>query len=116
MTTRNLRTVLSCAAIAATVLVASADTEPFTLPMNLAPTAAEFERFARLDANNDKNQWTYDDYNACLSYKGNSNKANDWVFIPFKVTSSDTSLKASVDALATGADGWFYEKFKHVVK
>ena len=115
MTTRNLRTVLSCAAIAATALVASADTEPFTLPMNLAPTAAEFERFARLDANNDGNQWTYNDYNACLSYKGNNKNANDWVFIPFKVTSSDTSLKASVDALATGADNWYNEKFELAV-
>lgn len=115
MATHNLRAVLSCAAIAATALIASAETEPFTLPMNLAPTEAEFERFVRLDANNDGNQWTFDDYNGCLSYKGNKNTGNDWVFIPFEVSSSDTNLKASVDALATGAAGWYYEKFELAV-
>lgn len=115
MATHNLRVALSCAAIAATALIASAETEPFTLPMDLAPTQAEFERFVRLDANNDGNQWTFDDYNGCISYKGNKNTGNDWVFIPFEVSSSDTNLKASVEALATGANGWYYEKFELAV-
>lgn len=115
MATYYLRAALSCAAIAATAIIANAATEPFPLPMDLPPTAAEFEKFVRLDANSDENQWIFDENNGCISYKGNKNKANDWVFIPFAVSSSDTNLKASVEALATGANGWIFEKFELAV-
>lgn len=115
MATHHLRTVLSCAAIAATAIMAEAATDPFSLPMNLPPTAADFEKFVTLDDNADGNEWTFDETNGCISYKGNKNKANDWVFIPFAVSSSDTNLKASVEALATGANSWYFESFELAV-
>lgn len=102
--------------IAATALAAAATaaaTQPFPLPVSLRPTADEFGRLTVLNANNDAKQWQYDEDEQCIFYAYSSTKdADDWVFVPVELTAGHSWLKVSVEALATGASGWYDENFE----
>lgn len=97
----------------ASAFAAEGDVQPFTLPMSLRPTLAEFERFTTLNANNDTREWQFNEDENCIYYSYSSTKdADDWVFIPFELSAGDTYLKVSVEALASGVAQWYDENFE----
>ena len=98
--------------IGAATAIAAEEVQPFSLPMSLQPSQAEFDRFATLNANNDAKEWHYNEEEGYIYYSYSSTKdADDWVFIPVVLTEKDTYLKVALDALATGASGWYDESF-----
>lgn len=68
--------------------------DAFTLPVALTPTTAEAANFVIIDANGDNKEWTCT--NGVIQYGWNSEKAaDDWFFIPVRLTSVDKMLQVS---------------------
>ncbi len=110
----SLRSLILGATVVCAVTASAADeVQPFTLPMSLQPTQAEFDRFTTLNANNDLKEWQFNDEENFIYYAYSSTKdADDWVFIPVTLTAKDTYLKVSIEALASGASGYYDENFE----
>lgn len=113
MMNHYLRTMLLSAALTAASATMLAETQPFTLPVDILPTPDEFARFTTLNANGDAKEWNFDKDKYELYYSYNSSKAaDDWIFIPVTVTAADTYLKVSLEALSSGANSWYWEHFE----
>lgn len=71
--------------------------QPYTVPMMLEPTQADFNRFIVHDNNRDGKTWKYMTA-GYIKYDYNDNMdADDWAFIPFNLTDAQNFLKLSVE-------------------
>ncbi|MDE5942465.1 MAG: hypothetical protein K2H14_10185, partial [Muribaculaceae bacterium] len=78
---------------------ASVVTQPFSLPMFVVPEDDEFARFIPLDANGDGTSW-YCSY-GYMKYDYNmNNAADDWLFIPFTLTTGESIMTLSLEMRA----------------
>ena len=78
----------------------SVDAGVFSVPFVLTPTADDFDKFEKLDANEDgiTLQLSGTAPDTYLSYScSETNPADDWVFIPVNITDLDMVYKISVD-------------------
>ena len=105
--------IFACAVLITTATSFPVHAQPFTLPISLQPTQDEFDRFTIENSNNDIKTWSYDATENNLYYTASATKdADDWLFIPVTLSEKDTYLKVSVEALASGAAGWYDENFE----
>lgn len=82
----------------------STEGQPYTVPMMLEPTQADFNRFIVLDNNGDGKTWKYMTA-GYIKYDYNDNMdADDWAFIPFRLADDVNFIKLSVENRVQSSD------------
>ena len=75
--------------------------DAFTLPVELAPTAAQAGNFVYLDVNCDEKTWTCTE--GQMQYTWHSkNNADDWFFVPVRLSAADRMLQISFKMKSQG--------------